>query len=148
MGPAGSPRLGGTRVDSVSALTLAWRAAASRGRLDRVIQRLLILQIGVTAAVALVCVIYQLRFALSALCGGGIGIAATAAAALCVARTKGLSPGGLLGAQVLAELVKFGVTLGLFVVTFLEYEAVAVGPLFIAYAATLGAYGLAMLGKQ
>ena len=100
-----------------------------------------------TVAVALVCVIYPLRFALSALCGGGIGIAATAAAALCVARTKGLSPGGLLGAQVLAELVKFGVTLGLFVVT-LEYEAVAVGPLFIAYAATLGAYGLAMLGKQ
>ncbi len=114
--------------------------------MDRVIQRLLVLQIGVTAAVALVCVIYQPRSALSALCGGGIGITATAAAAWCVARTKGLSPGGLLGAQALAELVKFGVTLGLFVVTFLEYQGVAVGPLFAAYAATLAAYGLAMLG--
>ncbi len=116
--------------------------------LDRAIQRLLVLQIGMTAAVSAICGIYQVQWAISALAGGGIGIVATAAAALCIARRKGLSPGGLLGAQVLAELVKVGVTLGLFVAVFLKYEAVAVGPLFSAYAATLAAYGLALLGKQ
>ncbi len=100
-----------------------------------------------TAVVALCCAIVQQRWAISALAGGGIGIVATAAAALCVARRKGLSPGALLGAQVLGELVKLGVTLGLFVVAFLEYEAVAVGPLFTAYAATLAAYGLALLER-
>lgn len=101
-----------------------------------------------TVAMGLGGSMFQLRWAVSALAGGGIGIAATAAAALCIARTRGLSPGALLGAQILAEFVKIGVTLGLFAVTFLEYGDVAPGPLFIAYAATLAAYGLAMSGKR
>lgn len=50
----------------------------------------------------------------------------------------------MLGAQYLAELVKIGVTVGLFIATFLSFRDVAAGPLFVAYAATLLAYGVAL----
>lgn len=88
------------------------------------------------------------EWSLSALIGGGIGIAATVAAGLCIALTGGASPGRtpgkILGAQYLAELAKFGVTIVLFIVTFLGYRDVAAGPLFAAYAATLLMYGVAL----
>lgn len=94
--------------------------------------------------VAVVCLAGGVEWSLSALVGGGIGIAATAAAALSIALTRGASPGSMLGGQYLAELAKFGVTVGLFIVTFLSYRDVAAGPLFAAYAATLLAYGVAL----
>ncbi len=112
--------------------------------MDRGLQRLIALQLGLTLLAAGLGGVREVNWAISALAGGGIGTAATGAAAVCITRIKGGSPGTLLGAQILAEVVKIGVTMGLFVTAFLFYKDLAVGPLFVAYAATLIAYGLAM----
>ncbi|MGH8544523.1 MAG: ATP synthase subunit I [Gammaproteobacteria bacterium] len=108
-------------------------------------RKLIALQLGLTLFAAGLCAIREIDWAVSALAGGGIGMVATCAGAMCITRIKGGSPGTLLGAQILAEVVKIGVTMGLFVAAFLFYKEVAVGPLFVAYAATLIAYGLAMV---
>ncbi len=113
--------------------------------MDRGLRKLIALQLGLTLLAAGLGAIREIDWAVSALAGGGIGTAATGAAAVCITRIKGGSPGTLLGAQILAEVIKIGVTMGLFVAAFLFYEEVAVGPLFVAYAATLIAYGLAMV---
>lgn len=113
--------------------------------MDRGLRKLIALQLGLTLFAAGLCAIREIDWAVSALAGGGIGMVATCAGAMCITRIKGGSPGTLLGAQILAEVVKIGVTMGLFVAAFLFYKEVAVGPLFVAYAATLIAYGLAMV---
>jgi len=112
--------------------------------MDRGLRKLIALQLGLTLLAAGLCAFQQLNWAASALTGGGIGTAATGAAAVCITRIKRGSPGTLLGAQLLAEVVKIGVTMGLCIAAFLLYKDIAIGPLFVAYAATLIAYGLAM----
>ncbi|MGH8582858.1 MAG: ATP synthase subunit I [Gammaproteobacteria bacterium] len=103
------------------------------------------MQAGCTLIVAGVSAVFRPRWGLSALIGGGIGTLATAAAVLCVSITRTATPARLLGIQYLAELIKIGLTLALFVLTFVLYKGVAPGALFAAYIATLLAYGIAML---
>ena len=74
--------------------------------MDRGLRKLIALQLGLTLLAAGLCAIREIDWAVSALAGGGIGTTATGAAAVCITHIKGGSPGTLLGAQILAEVVK------------------------------------------
>ena len=68
--------------------------------MDRGLRKLIALQLGLTLIAAGLCAIREVDWAVSALAGGGIGTAATGAAAVCITRIKRGSPGTLLGAQI------------------------------------------------
>lgn len=89
--------------------------------------------------------------AVSAALGGGIAIASAMAYAW-----RGLRPTGTavtdakraFNAQVAAEGYKFAVTLLLFAVVFKSYAQLAALPLFLAYAATIVVYWMALLRQH
>jgi ATP synthase protein I len=89
--------------------------------------------------------------AVSALLGGGIAMASALAYVW-----RALRPSGQAGAdakrrfnaQVAAEGYKFAVTLLLFAVVFKSYAQLAALPLFLAYAATVVVYWMALLRQQ
>lgn len=109
-------------------------------------------QIAVTLLSALVAwVVLGVDAGVSAALGGGIGVIGGYAYAWRAMR--GLSGSNFdarkaFHAQVLGEGYKFAVTLLLFVLVFKGYEAVAALPLFVAFAATIVVYWIALLRQR
>jgi F0F1-type ATP synthase assembly protein I len=86
--------------------------------------------------------------AMAALVGGGIGVLAGAAYVWRAMRPGEGEPGKLYRAQMLGEGYKFAVTLGLFVLVFVNWRDVPALPLFLAYILTFGVYWVALLKKR
>ncbi len=89
--------------------------------------------------------------AVSAVLGGGIAVASASAYAWRAVRSPGQAGNDAREAfrgQVAGEGYKFAVTLLLFTVVFKGYEQLAALPLFLAYAATVVVYWMALLRQQ
>lgn len=89
-----------------------------------------------------------LHAAVSALLGGGVGVASGYAYVWRAMRTAEVDPGKAFRAQVAGEGLKFAVTLLLFALVFKGYEEVAPLPLFLAFAATIVVYWMALLKQR
>jgi F0F1-type ATP synthase assembly protein I len=110
-----------------------------------IVSRQAILTVGVAALGGLVG---DLKAALAALVGGGIGVIAGAAYVWRAMRQGEGEPGKLYRAQMLGEGYKFAVTLGLFALVFVVWRDVPALPLFLAYILTFGVYWVALLQKR
>ena len=109
-------------------------------------------QICMTLAVALLAgLALGSSAALSAVLGGGIAMASAFAYAWRALRLSGAAGADArkaFNAQVAGEGYKFAVTLVLFAVVFKSYAQLAALPLFLAYAATVAVYWLALLRQH
>ena len=110
-------------------------------------------QIATTLVVAVAFgVMLGLHAGVSALFGGGIGVASGYAyvwrAMRATRRGQGSDPNKVFRAQAAGESFKFAATLLLFAVVFKFYGNVAVLPLFLAYVATLVVYWAALLRQH
>ena len=89
--------------------------------------------------------------AVSAVIGGGIAMASASAYAMRALRPNGAAIADAkraFNAQVAGEGYKFAVTLLLFALVFKTYAQLAALPLFLAYAATIVVYWMALLRQQ
>jgi ATP synthase protein I len=111
----------------------------------------LISQLLVTlVAAAFAGVVQGVHAAVSAALGGGIGVISAYAyvwRALRGSRASDSDPKKAFHAQVLGEGYKFAVTLLLFALVFKSYGQLAALPLFLAYAATIVVYWMALLKR-
>ena len=109
-------------------------------------------QLLVTLVAALLAGVTQgVHAAVSAALGGGIAVASGFAYAWRALRASGSSvadPKKAFHAQVLGEGYKFAVTVLLFGWVFKSYEQLAALPLFLAYAATIVIYWIALLRRR
>lgn len=109
-------------------------------------------QLLVTVVAALVAGLAQdVPAAISAALGGGIGVISAYAYAWRALRGSGASdsdPKKAFHAQVAGEGYKFAVTLLLFALVFKGYGQLAALPLFLAYAATIVVYWMALLKRR
>ncbi len=88
--------------------------------------------------------------AISAMLGGAIGVLSAGAYAWRAlgASKMGSDPKKAFQAQVAGEGYKFAVTLALFALVFKSYGQLAALPLFLAYAATIVVYWIALLKQR
>ncbi len=94
---------------------------------------------------------HGLHAAVSAALGGGIGVISAYAYVWRALRGSGAldsDPKKAFHAQVAGEGYKFAVTLLLFALVFKSYEGLAALPLFLAYAATIVVYWMALLKRR
>jgi F0F1-type ATP synthase assembly protein I len=84
------------------------------------------------------------RAAISALIGGGIGVAASLAMVFFMFRGAATDPRGVLRSAYRGEAAKFGITV-LLIVAALKNVELAVLPFFVTYAATLLVYWIALV---
>lgn len=109
-------------------------------------------QLAVTLAAALIAwMVLGVNAAVSAVLGGVIAIASAFAyawRALRPQRQAGADARKAFQAQVAGEGYKFAVTLLLFAGVFKGYDQLAALPLFLAYAATVVVYWMALLRQQ
>jgi len=89
-----------------------------------------------------------LHAAVSAVLGGGIGVISAYAYVWRALRGSGSDPKKAFHAQVLGEGYKFAVTILLFALVFKSYGQLAALPLFLAYAATIVVYWMALLKQR
>lgn len=106
--------------------------------LRRVAYRLVLAQLILTVAVALVSLaLWSRNAALSAAIGGGIGVAANLVLALVAFRKSGRTLAEMVSAFYVGEAAKFGVTIVLFVVVLATLKRTLVpGALFGAFVGT------------
>lgn len=112
-------------------------------------------QLAVTLLAALAAGVAQgLHAAVSAALGGGIGLisgyayvwrAMRKTSARSASETVGADAKKAFQAQVAGEVYKFALTLLLFAVVFKSYAQLAALPMFLAYAATVFVYWMALL---
>lgn len=86
--------------------------------------------------------------AVSALIGGGVGVAATFAYVWRALRPGVVEPLKAYRAQAAGEAYKFAATLLLFALVFIEYKSVVAWPLLLGYASTFVIYWVALLKKR
>lgn len=112
----------------------------------------LICQLLVTLVAALAAGVAQgVHAAISAALGGSIGVISAYAyvwRALSGSKVSGSDPKKAFHAQVLGEGYKFAVTILLFTLVFKSYGQLAALPLFLAYAATIVVYWMALLKRR
>lgn len=111
----------------------------------RVIRLQVILTVAIAAALALSL---DLRHALSALCGGGIGALSAYVYAWRMSTPAGADAREALRAQYRAELSKIVITVALFALVFLVFKNVAALTLFLTYLATTVAYWVALITRS
>lgn len=103
------------------------------------------------AAAATAGLVAGLDAAVSAMLGGGIAMASAFAYAWRALRPSGNTAADArtaFNAQVAGEAYKFAVSLLLFALVFKVYVQLAALPLFLAYAATIVVYWMALLRQQ
>lgn len=108
-------------------------------------------QLAVTLVAALVAGAAQgIHAAVSAALGGGIAVLSAGAYAWRALRASGTgsNPKKAFHAQVAGEGYKLAVTLLLFALVFKSYGQLAALPLFLAYAATIVVYWIALLKQR
>lgn len=115
-------------------------------RFDRGVRRILLLQLLVTALIAVPLLpLKGMQAAGSAAAGGAIGFLASLAYALRMSAPKSSEPRDLLKAHVRAEAYKLLTIVGLFAAVFIFVKGVAPLPLLLTFIATLAAYWAALL---
>ncbi len=112
----------------------------------------LMCQLAVTAVAALVAgIAFGVHAGISAALGGSIGVLSGYAYAWRAMRGSGATdsdPKKAFRAQVAGEGYKFAVTLLFFALVFKSYGQLAALPLFLAYAATIVVYWIALLRRR
>jgi ATP synthase protein I len=113
-----------------------------RGEMRRIIG----LQVAVSVAIALLClVLYGTNAAASAFIGGAIGFLGSLAYARRIAAPQTSDPKVLLRSHLVGEVLKLGLTVILFAAVFILYKGVAALPLLLTFIATLAVYWVALL---
>jgi ATP synthase protein I len=109
--------------------------------------RIVAVQVVITLAVAAVCGLgWDMKAAVSAVCGGLIGAAATSFMALALFRhPEGTSAARIAWSFFLGEFLKVALSIGLLLLA-LRSAGIAAGPLIVAYGATFAAYWFAPRG--
>jgi ATP synthase protein I len=108
--------------------------------------RIIGLQVLVTLAISLVLLpVYGTLVAASAFAGGAIGFTTSWAYARRMSVPPGSSPGAMLRAHVLAEILKLGLIVILFVGVLVLFREVATLPMLLTFIATLAVYWVALL---
>ncbi len=115
----------------------------------RAAMRLVLGQAATTIVLAAICLIgFDARAAISALLGGGIGVAASLAMVLFMFRgAPGTDAKRILRGAYRGEGVKLALTVVLFVAVLKSYEVAAL-PFFVAYIATLLGYWIALVKSE
>jgi ATP synthase protein I len=115
--------------------------------LHPIVRWVLFWQTATTVFVALLSLIVgsAMNAGVSALLGGGIGMASSAAYAWRAMRKGSAEPRKAFQAQVLGEGYKFAVTILLFALVFVGYRDLVAMPLFVAYVLTFVVYWAALL---
>ena len=110
------------------------------------VTRLIGLQVAVSAAVALLFLIFSgANAAASAFLGGAIGFIGSFAYARKIAAPRTSDPKDLLRAHLVGEALKLGLTVILFAAVLALYEDVAALPMLLTFIATLAVYWVALL---
>jgi len=110
------------------------------------IRRIIGLQVAVSVAIALACLVLDgPNAAVSAFLGGAIGFLGSLAYARRIAAPQTSDPKVLLRAHFLGEVLKLGLTVILFAAVFILYKGVAALPLLLTFIATLAVYWVALL---
>ena len=101
----------------------------------------------VTLVVAFLSILFgnTIHAGWSALIGGGVGVASSAAYAWRSMRKGVADPRRVFQAQVVGEAYKFAVTILLFALVFVGYRELSAIPLFVAYVFTFVVYWAALL---
>lgn len=109
-------------------------------------RRVIVLQVGVTLAVALLLNWSKGETAaISAMLGGAIGFVPAWIYAHKMSAAGGADPHNLLRAQYRAEFYKFAVTAVMFALIFVMFREVSALSLFMTYFATLAVYWVALV---
>jgi len=110
------------------------------------LRRIIGLQVAVSVAIALLCLVfYGGNAGLSAFLGGAIGFLSSLAYARQIVASQTSDPKGVLRAHLAGEVLKLGLTVILFVAVFILYQGVAALPLLLTFIATLVVYWVALL---
>lgn len=110
------------------------------------VRRIIGLQVAVSVAIALLCLVfYGANAGLSALLGGAIGFLGSLAYARKIVAAETSDPNVVLRAHFVGEVLKLGLTVILFVAVFIFYKGVAALPLLLTFIATLVVYWVALL---
>jgi ATP synthase protein I len=108
--------------------------------------RIIGLQVLVTVAISLLLLpFYGTLVAASAFAGGAIGFTTSWAYAMKMAVPPGSSPGAMLRAHVLAEVLKLGLIVILFAAVLVLFREAATLPMLLTFIATLAVYWVALL---
>jgi ATP synthase protein I len=108
--------------------------------------RIIGLQVLVTVAISLLLLpIYGALVAASAFAGGAIGFTTSWAYAKKMTVPPGSSPGAMLRAHVLAEVLKLGLIVILFAGVLVLFREAATLPMLLTFIATLAVYWVALL---
>jgi ATP synthase protein I len=115
----------------------------------RAAMRLVLWQAATTVVLAAICLIgLDARAAISAMLGGGISVAASFAMVLFMFRgAPGTDAKRIVRGAYQGEGAKLALTIVLFVAVLKTYEVAAL-PFFVAYAATLLAYWIALVKSE
>jgi ATP synthase protein I len=122
------------------------RSGSRVGTVDLIIG----LQVAVTLAAGLIVWLASGKgeSAASAVWGGSIGFLSALVYVRVVRAARGRDPSELVKAHYLAQVLKFGVTIALFGVTFVVAAPIAPLPLFLTYIATLLTYWAGLIRYQ
>jgi ATP synthase protein I len=110
------------------------------------VRRIILIQLAVTIAIALLMLIYlNVIAAASAFAGGAVGFITSLVYAKKMFAPLGSEPKIIIAAHYRAEAYKLVFTVLLFSLVFTQFKEVHVLPLFVAYIATLMVYWVALI---
>ncbi len=110
------------------------------------VYRIIQIQVVITVTIALIMLVFQsLSSAISAFVGGAIGFLTSLIYAKKMQAPSGSDPRTILRAHYKAEAYKMVFTILLFSLVFTQIKEINALPLFVAYAASIAAYWLALL---
>ena len=114
--------------------------------MDSAVRRIILIQLAVTAAMALLMLAYlNAVAAASAFVGGSVGFLTSLVYAKKMFAPLGSEPKTIIVAHYRAEAYKLVFTILLFSLVFTQFKEVHVLPLFMAYIATLMVYWVALI---
>ena len=114
--------------------------------MDSAVRRIILIQLAVTAAMALLMLAYLSAVAAaSAFVGGAVGFLTSLVYAKKMFAPLGSEPKTIIVAHYRAEAYKLVFTILLFSLVFTQFKEVHVLPLFMAYIATLMVYWVALI---
>jgi ATP synthase protein I len=114
--------------------------------MDSAVRRIILIQLAVTAAMALLMLAYlNAVAAASAFVGGAVGFLTSLVYAKKMFAPLGSEPKTIIVAHYRAEAYKLVFTILLFSLVFTQFKEVHVLPLFMAYIATLMVYWVALI---
>ncbi|HTG95966.1 MAG TPA: ATP synthase subunit I [Burkholderiales bacterium] len=118
-------------------------------RLSKPIRKVLVWQVAVTAAIAVVAAFLAgAQGAVSAAVGGAISLIAGVASALVASSRAAKSAGGILVVALKAEAVKLGLALILLWLVLANYDDAVSGALLVSFVATMLVFSMALFVRD